>query len=141
MNKNHIIILILILGVGFVSLYFLTSDRSLEEELSTEEMNELIVNVFPVIESYCEDLESESLGSHCPTCRTDITECSFIKNFTEFHYPDGCILSQTEEGYSLEISKGIIYGWNTRSGDASINFTLDNVGNIISQNLEERTCL
>jgi hypothetical protein len=140
MKRNSIIALILILGIILISSYFLffQNTTNSEEELS---QSDLIKNVFPIMETYCQNLNSQVIHSACPTCRNQMTDCEFVEESEFENGQDVCLLKKIGDDYSLSISRHLIYGRNTRMGYVTLDFTLDEKGNIISQNLPEMPCL
>jgi len=140
MKKNLIIslILVLVVLVGAYILFFQNPLNS-KEEIS---QFELITNVFPLMETYCQNLESQVTNSACPTCRyPKMFDCDFVNESELENGDDVCLIKKIDENYSLRISRHLIYGSNTRMGHVALDFILDKEGNIISQNLPEMPCL
>jgi len=140
MKRNLTIALILIVGIILVSSYFLffQNTSNSEEELS---QSDLIKNVFPIMETYCQNLDSQVIHSACPTCRNQMTDCEFVEESEFENGQDVCLLKKIGEDYSLSISRHLIYGRNTRMGYVALDFVIDKEGNIVSQNLPEMPCL
>jgi len=142
MKRNSIIASILILGIILVSAYFLFFQNTSNSEPEISQ-SELIQNVFPVMEIYCQNLESQVIHSACPTCwNSEISDCVFVESQSEFENGDDvCLLQKIGNDYSLSINRHLVYGRNDRPGSVILKFTLDADGNILSQDLPEKTCL
>ena len=142
MKRNSIIALILILGIILVSAYFLffQNTSSSENQIS---QSELIKNISPIMEAYCQNLESQAIHSACPTCwNSQMSDCVFVENQTELERGDDvCLLQKIGNDYSLSINRHLVYGRNDRPGSVILKFNLDADGNIISQDLPEKICL
>lgn len=140
MKRNLTIALILILGIILVSSYFLffQNTSNSEEELS---QSDLVKNVFPMMETYCQNLDSQVIHSACPTCRNQMTDCDFVGESEFENGQDVCLLKKIGDDYSLSIRRHLIYGRNTRTGYVVMNFTIDKDGNILSQDLPEKSCM
>lgn len=144
MKKNLTGAIVVLLVVVLIGAYFLfVMDRSPEGEIP---QSELIQKVFPVMVSYCQDLQSNVTHSACPTCRSPgMSECEFVseEEFESIYKYGGdvCLFKKTNEGYSLSVRRNIIHGYNTRSSSVDFDFILDEEGNILSQELEEISCM
>jgi hypothetical protein len=70
-----------------------------------------------------------------------MTDCEFVGESEFENGQDVCLLKKIGDDYLLSVSRHLIYGRNTRIGYVTLNFTLDDKGNITSQNLPEMPCL
>jgi len=99
---------------------------------------EAIQKITPELVSYCEGLYGR-WGNHsnCPACRYYVN--SSIHRFNESIHD--LSIRRVGAGYEVEGSLGVVYGYNTRGGEADISFVLDENGNVISKSIEEKRCV
>ena len=119
-------ILILLVIVGAIYFYkpATTDSNSLTDE-------QILKIVKPEIDAYCQILDSNVVGSACPTCMfyyPEDKDRSYVKvnDFSEGEYNSHKYkVEKTTEGYLVTLQMYLIYGRNDRPGNQIISFNLN----------------
>jgi len=133
MNKGVIILIFVFVIISIISSIYIYSTGN--EEVADEQILEIIKLE---INNYCSQLDEQANLSTCPTCRINsYKKVEQISNPLDvFEYT----LTKENEKIVVNFRIPLIYGWNTRNGEAFGTFEIEGNGIITNKDLMLAEC-